>query len=243
MEDTVKVKDVSVNNEKKMKSHYPTKQQLAYDIIRSKILDGTYKPLQHLRMIDLTKEIGVSSIPIREALKQLENEGLVKFHLHRGVQVASYSPDEFENLYTIRATLEGLAGRLGTRNITETEIDRMRKLLEQMDVAAQKEENYKENLQLDCEFHFILYRAVKCEQLIKMITSLRDNTINFNVYNYIAPRLIPNYMERIQKEHAAILDAVAARLPRRVERLLKDAISRTGKVMTEYFRNLGNFYV
>jgi DNA-binding GntR family transcriptional regulator len=240
MEDTVRVKDVSVNNDKKKKSHYPTKQQLAYEIIRSKILDGTYKPLQHLRMIDLTDEIGVSSIPIREALKQLENEGLVKFHLNRGVQVASYSLEEFENLYIIRATLEGLAGRLGTNKIAETDINRMKTLLKQMDLAL-RNDDFKEKIQLNYEFHLVLYRAAKSQQLIKMITNLWDNTYH-NVYVYMAPKFIPGYHERDQQEHDAIIDALIARAPERVERLLIDAISTTGKIMIECLKNTNGFF-
>lgn len=73
----METRNVPVNIEARNKRHYQTKQQMAYEIIRSKILDGTYKPQQHLKMIDLTREIGISSIPIREALKQLEDEGLV----------------------------------------------------------------------------------------------------------------------------------------------------------------------
>ena len=236
----MKVKKALVNsNEKKKKTHYQTKQQLAYEIIRSKILDGAYKPQQHLRMIDLTQDIGISSIPIREALKQLENEGLVKFHLHRGVQVASYSLEEFENLYIIRATLEGLAGRLGTKKIIASAIDRMKTLLTEMDLAI-KDDNFKEKIRLNYEFHLVLYRAARSEQLVKMITNLWDNTYH-NVYVLMAPKFIPDYHERDQKEHAAIIDALIAREPERVERLLVDAISTTGKMMIEYLKNTNGF--
>jgi DNA-binding GntR family transcriptional regulator len=235
MEETVQVKDVPATGEKKKRSHYQTKQQLAYEIIRSKILDGAYKPLQHLRMVDLTKEIGVSSIPIREALKQLENEGLIKFHPNRGAEVVSYSPEEFENLYVLRATLEGLAGRLGTKNLTEAGIDRMKELLEKMGLVTEKGD-LKEKNQLNFEFHQILYQAANFFQLYKMITNLWDNTYQ-SVYTVLAPKFIPGYLESDQKHHSAVLEAVTARLPEQVEQLLKDEISRTGKIMVEYLRN------
>jgi DNA-binding GntR family transcriptional regulator len=238
MEEYVKVKDVPGNNEKKKK--YQTKQQLAYDIIRSKILKGTYKPLQHLRMIDLTKEIGVSSIPIREALKQLENEGLVKFSPNQGAKVVSYSPKEFENLYVLRATLEGLAGRLGTKNITEAGINRMKNLYEQMELSSNKSNFLSEKARLNYEFHLVLYEAANCEQLLRMITNIWDNTHN-NLYTGIAPGLTSGYHERDQKGHAAIIEAVTARLPRRVERIIKGEINRTGKVIIEYLRNFECF--
>ena len=74
---------------------------------------------------------------------------------------------------------------------------------------------------------------------MKMITNLRDNTNN-NVYISFAPKFIPDYLENDQKHHTEILDAVRARLPERVERLLKDIIDNTGKIMTEYLKNPDN---
>jgi DNA-binding GntR family transcriptional regulator len=232
-------KNTPGNNEGKNRRHYQTKQQMAYDIIRRKILDGTYKPQQHLKMINLTKEIGISSIPIREALKQLEDEGLVKFNLHRGAQVVLYSPEEFEHLYMIRAVVEGLAGRLGTQKITAAGINRMKSLREKM-VLAEEKGDLREKAQLNFEFHRILYQAANCPQLNKMIANLWDQTCNNNVYN-LASKYVPGYLESDQKGHAAIIDAVTARSPELVEQVIKDAINVTGKLMTEYLKNPASF--
>jgi DNA-binding GntR family transcriptional regulator len=228
---------------RKNRPHYQTKQQMAYEIIRSNILDGTYKPQEHLVVSKLIDEIGISTIPIREALKQLEAEGLVKSYQHKGVQVVLYSPEEFEHLYMIRALLEGLAGRLGTERITEAGIGQMKKILEKMELVLKKG-NLGEKIQtltpLNLEFHQILYQAANCQQLLKMITNLRDNTHN-NVYVSLAPKHIPGYLERDHIHHTEILNAVTARLPELVEQLLKDTINNTGKVMTEYLKNPANF--
>jgi DNA-binding GntR family transcriptional regulator len=234
------------------KNNYQTKHQLAYNIIRNKILDGTYKPQQRLTMTKLTKETGISTIPIREALKQLEAEGFVKFYQHRGAQVVLYSPEEFEHLNMMRAVLEGLAGRLGTKNITEADIDRMEKLLEQMkqmkqmkqmDLASEQsdwQEKAQTLSQLNHEFHQVLYQAANCEQLLKAIANLWGNTRNSLVIR-LANRFIPGYYERDQKEHAVIIAAVNARLPEVVEKLIKDSINNSGKLMTEYLKNPENF--
>jgi DNA-binding GntR family transcriptional regulator len=237
-------KNNPVNNEGKNRRHYQTKQQMAYDIIRRKILDGTYKPQQHLKMINLTKEIGISSIPIREALKQLEDEGLVKFNLHRGVQVVLYSPEEFEHLYMIRAVLEGLAGRMGTQNITEADINRMKNFLKKMVLVSKKSDfNFKENgetfSQFNNEFHQILYQAANCQQLLKMITNLWGNTHN-NVAAGFAPKFIPDYFEQEEKHHNEIIDGVTSRLPELVEQVIKNRIIYNGKVVLQYLKH-GNF--
>jgi DNA-binding GntR family transcriptional regulator len=237
-------KNIPTNGVKK--NNYQTKQQLAYDIIRSKILDGTYKPQQRLTMAKLTKETGTSAIPIREALKQLEAEGFVKFYQNRGVRVVLYSPEEFEHLNMMRAVLEGLAGRLGTENITEADITRMKKLLEQMEQMdlASEQSNWQEKVQtssqLNHEFHQVLYRAANCEQLLKAIVNLWGNTRNSLVMGLVN-RFIPGYYERDQKEHAVIVAAVNARLPEMVEKLIKDSINNSGKLMTEYLKNPDKF--
>jgi DNA-binding GntR family transcriptional regulator len=223
---------------RKNRPHYQTKQQMAYEIIRSNILDGTYKPQEHLVVSKLIDEIGISTIPIREALKQLEAEGLVKSYQHKGVQVVLYSPEEFEHLYMIRALLEGLAGRLGTENVTEAGIDRMKMLLGQMGLALKKGD-LEERDQLHFEFHQILYRAANCQQLNRMITNLWDNT-HYNVYCY-ARKFIPDFFERDQKGHTAIIDALIARDPELVERLIKESIDSNGKIVTEYLKNPDNF--
>jgi DNA-binding GntR family transcriptional regulator len=234
----VEFKGARGNQESKNKLHYQTKQQMAYEIIRSNILDGTYKPQQHLVVSKLIEEIGISTIPIREALKQLEAEGLVKSFQHKGVQVVLYSPEEFEHLYMIRVLLEGLAGRLGTENITAADINRMKMLLGQMGLALEKGDLEERN-QLHFEFHQILYQAAHCQQLNKIITNLWDNT-HYNVY-CLANRFIPGFFEQDQKGHDAIIDAVIAREPELVERLIKDSINNSGKVMTEYLKSPDDF--
>jgi DNA-binding GntR family transcriptional regulator len=234
----VEYKNVPMNRPSKNKPHYQTKQQMAYEIIRSNILDGTYKPQEHLVVSKLIEEIGISTIPIREALKQLEAEGLVKSFQHKGVQVVLYSPEEFEHLYMIRALLEGLAGRLGTEKITKAGIDRMKTALEKMGLAAEKGD-VKGETQLNFEFHQILYQAANCQQLNKMITNLWAHT-HYNVFS-LAPKFIPGFFKHDQKGHTAIIEAVIARDTELVEQLIKDSIINTGKVMTEYLKNPDNF--
>jgi DNA-binding GntR family transcriptional regulator len=234
----VEYKNVPMNRPSKNKPHYQTKQQMAYEIIRSNILDGTYKPQEHLVVSKLIDEIGISTIPIREALKQLEAEGLVKSYQHKGVQVVLYSPEEFEHLYMIRALLEGLAGRLGTEKITEAGIDRMKKLLGNMTLAEEKSD-IKERVQLNFEFHQILYQAANCQQLNKMITNLWDSTHN-NAYNLVN-KVVPGFFEHDKNEHAEIIEAVIARKPELVDRLIKDSINNNGKIMAEYLKNRDKF--
>ncbi|HAE59780.1 MAG TPA: GntR family transcriptional regulator, partial [Anaerolineae bacterium] len=81
------------------------------DRLRSAILEGFYKPGEWLRQEKLAQELGVSQMPVREALKELATEGLIEHVPYRGVRVIAFSPDDVGDLYAHRAFLEGRAAR------------------------------------------------------------------------------------------------------------------------------------
>ena len=84
----------------------PTRAVAAADEIRRRILDGHYAAGQPLRQDALAEELGVSRIPVREALVQLEAEGLLKLHAHKGAIVTAFSPEDVEELFAFRSLLE-----------------------------------------------------------------------------------------------------------------------------------------
>jgi DNA-binding GntR family transcriptional regulator len=90
---------------------------MAYDIIRTAILNGTLVPGQKLRQNSLAETLGISRIPVRSALIQLEAEGLVEMHDRRGAVVKSLSADQAREIYDIRMHLEALAVRLSMKTM------------------------------------------------------------------------------------------------------------------------------
>ncbi|TVQ29759.1 MAG: GntR family transcriptional regulator [Geminicoccaceae bacterium] len=97
----------------------PTAHQLAYEFLRDRILSGHYKPGVRLRAEHIAAEIGVSRMPVREAVLQLDAEGLLTTLPNRGVVVSRLTPEEVVELFEIRAPLEGLATRLAVEHATE----------------------------------------------------------------------------------------------------------------------------
>ena len=87
--------------------------------IRDDILKGKYKENDELRENTIGKELGVSRTPVREALRQLELEGLVSIIPNKGAYVTGISPKDVSDIYMIRSMLEGLCARWATENITE----------------------------------------------------------------------------------------------------------------------------
>src|SRR5215467_9891141 len=96
------------------------------------IIQGDLHAGEWLRQERLARELGVSYTPIREALKQLEVEGLVEHVPYRGVRVIQFSLDDVVDIYTMRSALEGLAAAAATTNATEDELAQIRHLHEAM---------------------------------------------------------------------------------------------------------------
>ena len=93
--------------------------------LREDILSGKYKDHEELREISIGEELGVSRTPVREALRQLELEGLVTIIPNKGAYVTGITPKDVHDIYTIRSMLEGLCARWATRHITDEQIEEL----------------------------------------------------------------------------------------------------------------------
>src|ERR671935_269344 len=102
------------------------KQQRAYTELRERILNGAYSPGFRLVIDALADELGVSTLPIREAIRRLEAEGLVVFRPNAGAQVAPAEPGVFQEEVTVLALLEGYATALAAPEMDEAAIERLR---------------------------------------------------------------------------------------------------------------------
>jgi len=105
--------------------------------IRRLLLEGRFKPGQRLTLSQLSNEIGLSVMPIREALRKLEGEGLVSFHANRGAVVRSVDRRFLEDLYEVRAALEEVAVRRAIGNMTFAKAERLQQLCNDFDRAIE----------------------------------------------------------------------------------------------------------
>lgn len=139
-----------------------------YRSIRDGILSGKYEKNTELREKTIGDELGVSRTPVREALRQLELEGLVAFVPNKGASVIGVSLKDIKDIYEIRAHLEGLCASWAAANITE---EQLAELMENIDLAEfyKSKENYDQSLKLDNRFHEILYEASGSKELMKVL--------------------------------------------------------------------------
>lgn len=142
-----------------------------YAILREAIVTGTFAPGDWLRQESLAEVMGVSRIPVRSALIQLESEGLVVFQPRRGVQVRTLTLDQVREAYDLRTLLESHGLRHSMATMTPERLRRLTELAEQLDVMAEGT-GFVEARRL---FYHLLYDGDRNPMLVKMVEELRTS--------------------------------------------------------------------
>lgn len=198
------------------------------DVLREAILRGILVAGQQLRQDEIARELGVSHIPVREALRQLEAEGLVRLRPYRGFEVSELSPEEVEELYEIRIPLECQALRLALPHLTDEDVERAERILDAIDA----EDDPSTWSELNTEFHAVLYAPSRRQRLLNLIRTLRTN-----VDRYL--RLYISVMQRkeySQREHRKILEAVRRRDAAGAVAALEEHLGIACRMLVDYLR-------
>ncbi|MGB1287042.1 MAG: GntR family transcriptional regulator [Aggregatilineales bacterium] len=175
-----------------------TPEKVAHHL-RQAILRGEIQSHAPLRQDKIAAELGVSKIPIREALSELKSEGLVTFKANRGAFVTAISAVDARELYLIRLNLETLALKSAIPNLTKVDIARAKSALLMIDA----EDNAQKWAELNWDFHAALYDPAQMPHLLALI-----KTLHINVGRYIVLYLDKmSFQQKSQSEHHAILDA------------------------------------
>jgi DNA-binding GntR family transcriptional regulator len=187
------------------------KRSLADDVVdrlRAAIFHGSFKPGEALREEQLAAMLDVSRGPVREALVQLEREGLVLVRRHRGATVARLSRGDLEDVYSLRLVLERLAIQRATHYATDQDFAAMEAVLAAFDVALSRGPSEKEVAELDVRFHDLIYQAARHQRLYDCWANLKSQ-----IYIFLLSRnvLDPDFREITVKSHAALLAAIRTR--------------------------------
>lgn len=177
--------------------------------LREDILSGVYEPREELREISIGEEMGVSRTPVREALRQLELEGLVTIVPNRGAYVTGISSKDVRDIYHVRSMLEGMCARWATEHITEAQIEEMEEivLLSEFHLRKKGDSNMAQVSELDGKFHKVLYEASNSRILEHVLS-------DFHKYVQMARRQSVKTKDRARKsiaEHKEILEAIKSR--------------------------------
>ena len=144
-----------------------------YHRIRENILLRKYKAGEELRETAIAKELGVSRTPVREAIRQLELEGLVTVVPNKGAYAEVITAQDVEDIYRMRARLEGLCARMACSRITKEQLDEMEEVLI-LSKFHEKKGNLDQLVELDNRFHEILFQACQSKMLMHQLTNLHQ---------------------------------------------------------------------
>ncbi len=197
------------------------------DVLREAIYRGILQEGEQLRQSHLAAQMGVSPIPLREALKQLESEGLVEFRGHRGAVVTGLSLEEAREIYDMLIWLETGMLRVAFDYISKTLIAKEEQLLDQME---QEEDGVKWR-DMNVQFHSALYEPGDRPMTLGIIDKLRCQ-----VDRYIRLHLMSMRQES-QLQHRQILEAVKAQDLEAAVAALSNHLENTSKDLQAYMRD------
>jgi len=179
------------------------KNILIYHTIKKRIVFLDYKPKQVLSIKELSKEFGVSPIPIREALFLLESEKLIRIIPNKGIYVTDVSLQELKDVFEIRLFLVGFVGKLSAQRVNLEELNKMKELLEKI----KKEKDRNKLIRLDSEFHDLLNSSTKNQALAETLKRLRNQISRLwyfskenDIYSPYIPKDFENLITALEKK-------------------------------------------
>jgi len=192
-----------------------------YESLRKSILHGKMKPGQHLIEEQLADHVGISRTPVREAFHKLERDELVTRLPKGGFAVRKFTKEDVEEIFGIRSALESYAAYLATLHMAPEKISMLENKLKESEDALEKGDDDKV-VQLNTEFHDLLYKSCKSKKLVEMINTFRDY-----FYRYRSALLhIQDGISQSNKDHRQMLEAMKKKNPRLAERLVRKHLAR-----------------
>lgn len=179
--------------------------EIVYDRLRRGILIGEYPPGQPLRQDDLATKLGTSRVPLREAMRRLETEGLVVLRPRRGYAVSSLEVDEIHDIFELRAEIEQYAGRIAAETRTAADISFMEAAVASMDgISVKTPQKVEKWLDANADFHARLIASTRRRHLTRIAQMLRDLVEPFIRIEVSLTKDVA----QAQNEHHAILEAL-----------------------------------
>jgi DNA-binding GntR family transcriptional regulator len=184
----------------------------AYGALRDGILDGRYGFGDKLGEIEIAEELGLSRTPVREALRRLGSEGLIEVLPNRGARVRTWTAQDLEETYELRAVLEGLAVRRAATRIDPVALDEMDRLAAAMmtvdpTLGHRPAGDFTELAALNARFHELIVIAAGSAQLASTLQGLVQLPLVMRTYR----RYTPAALARSHSHHREIVDALRAR--------------------------------
>jgi DNA-binding GntR family transcriptional regulator len=197
-----------------------TAHEFVYETLRRLILSGELAGGARLVQADVAAQLGVSTTPVREALRDLSTEGLIRLDPHRGAIVRELDENEMREIYQLRELLEPLAIRYAVEHMSESALDTADELATQMET----EHDPGRWVDLNRQFHALFANASGMPRLQAILENLRDSAA---IYVGLSIKLKPEQMVNGNEAHRRLLAAVRARDVETAVRVEKEHLDST----------------
>ncbi|MBE9373000.1 GntR family transcriptional regulator [Saccharopolyspora sp. HNM0983] len=180
----------------------PTTQEFVLEQLRTAIVAGELAPGQAVRQDAVAQQLGVSRVPLREALKTLEAEGQVVYQPHRGYSVAELALTDLLEVYRMRELLEGEAASVAARAYADADLARIDDARADVEAAADGQDLVG-MIAANRRFHFALLEPADMPRLLRVVRTLWDATDAYRAVYYNSG----DNRERVRSEHVEIVEA------------------------------------
>lgn len=199
-----------------------TKAVLAYDALRDAVLQGRIRPGERLTTMTLCSMLGMSSTPVREAIRRLEAEGLLVNEPHRGVTVNDLDGLDTDEFFAMRPPMESLATRLATPQLTPADLAALADIHAELEHAAAKRDD-DELTSANARWHMTIYAACPKRAIVLLVQQL------WMPFHWSSVRYWPMHddlRKATVREHAEIMAALSNRDAERAGQLMREHITR-----------------
>ena len=218
--------ELLLGDQQEMRVRRETLGAQVYHLLRDRILRGEIAGGSRLIQGPLSEEIGTSRIPVRDALRLLESDGLVMCDETGRYSVVQFSTEDAEEVYAIRRQLEPFAVELAAKAMTPAAMGEIKSLFNELGKAARRRQLEK-YIAINTSFHMAIYEASGMVRLVRIIRGLYSGVPS------LTPIVLEGRMVRSQQEHAEVVDRLAARdgagAARAMDRHIENALAELRK--------------
>lgn len=205
------------------------KEQIV-ETIKESIAVGKFKPGERICESKLAEDLGISRTPLREAIQTLEAEGFLKVIPRKGAVVSDYSEKDIQDIYEIKATLEGLAARLAAVSLTDADIDKLTEINDQLrSMSLKGERSVNRFFKVHNLFHDIFLRASNNDRLYQLNCQLMGPFKRFR----LASLAIPGRFEEAVATHDKIIEVFKERDAEKAQELVMQNVKEGGTALLE----------
>ncbi|MET0681016.1 MAG: GntR family transcriptional regulator [Burkholderiales bacterium] len=220
---------------KRGRHSHETQREWVYDQVKHMLMSGALAPGQKVTLARIASDLGVSMMPVREALRRLAAERALTMRPNRSVTVPRLSRAETLSIRAIRQMLEGHAAATAASLITEAEVERLAALQAELAVARSRRDA-KRILAVNEEFHFLVYNAACIPVLVDVIATLWLHSAPTLSFFFRAARELRDYSDTQNRNNLALVASLRHRDPEGARHAIEAEIVEGSRLLDRVMR-------